>query len=265
MTPRPLPEFPNLEQLKKQAKSLLRDAHAGDADARARIAALPAFANTPPDRLQLEQIALHDAQSVIAREHGFASWNALREEVEARTLSFTDAVDAFVRAASDGAPDRARRLLSLYPTIANATLQAELLLADAAAVAKRLHANPQLATTPGLAVMLERGFDPNVPDHDGVTALHRAAMGGHPEATATLLRFGARMDALDGMFSATPLVWAAEGRSSNHHAGSDHVGVALVLIDAGSPLDWNPPPAAPGPERTLDALRQLRADAMARR
>lgn len=526
MTPTPLPDSPNLEQLKKQAKSLLRDAHAGDGDALARFSALPAFQSSRQP-LDGAALALHDAQSVLAREHGFVSWNALREEVEARTLSFSDAVDAFVRAASDGAPDRAKRLLGLYPSIANATLQAELLLGDAVAVAKRLAADPHLATTPGgpqqwdpllyvchtclhrehpqrmdallviarqllslganpnaeytwnwhpelprtalwaalitlghiplatalleagatptdgvtpqiaagsgnlealellhkyglnpngvpggvpplaylmtwsedprgprwllehgadpnlpwgpdgegplhtaarrwdlamvqllithgadpsqrradgytahtlaelhgnhaiaefllangatnelapleqfiaaaargdrpaadailatypdvatqltpkhhlmlqphaehghaavLEVMLERGFDSNVPDHDGVTALHRAAMGGHPAAAATLVRFGARLDTLDGMFSATPLVWAVEGRSSNRHPGSDHVGVARVLIDAGSPLDWVPPPAAPGPERTLDALRQIRADAVAGR
>ena len=33
MTPRQLPESPNLEQLKKQAKSLLHSAQAGDAGA----------------------------------------------------------------------------------------------------------------------------------------------------------------------------------------------------------------------------------------
>jgi hypothetical protein len=57
-------------------------------------------------------LALHDAQSVIAREHGFASWNALREEVEARTLSFDAAVEEFVRCATGGVPGRAERLLA---------------------------------------------------------------------------------------------------------------------------------------------------------
>ncbi len=521
MTPMPLPEFPNLEQLKKQSKSLLRAAQAADSDALARMARLPAFSQAP-HRMDINELALHDAQSVIAREHGFPSWKALRDEVEARTLSFAEATEAFVRAASDGAPDRAKRLLALYPAIANATFEAELLLGDAPSVERRLRSNPGLATKPGgpqqrdpllyvchtclhreqpqrmdgllaiarqllslganpnaeykwnwhpelprtalwaalvtlrhtalaailleaganpsdgvtpqiaagggdiealellhrfglnpngapggvpplaymmtwseeprgarwllehgadpnlpwgpdgeaplhsaarrwdlpmaellithgadpmqrradgytahslaelhgnhevakfllqsgarseltpleqfiaataradraaadavmalhphvrqqltpvhhlmlhrhaengnaevLAVMLERGFDPNVPDHDGVTALHRAAMGGHPAAAATLIKFGARLDALDGMFAAAPLVWAVEGRRSNAQPGSDHVSVARVLIDAGSPLDWDPPKGAPGPERTLDGLRELRAD-----
>ena len=52
---------------------------------------------------------------MIAREHGFPSWTALREEVEARTLSFAAAVDEFIRCATGGAAGRANRLLALYP------------------------------------------------------------------------------------------------------------------------------------------------------
>jgi ankyrin repeat protein len=142
---RELPDRPHLDQLKKQAKSLLRDARAGDAAALARFAALPAYAAgaDPHD------LALHDAQSVIAREHGVPSWNALREEVEARTLSFDEAVEAFVRAASDGASGRARRLLALHPAIASASLHAALLLGDAASVDARLAEQPDVATRPG--------------------------------------------------------------------------------------------------------------------
>jgi len=33
-------------------------------------------------------LALHDAQSVIAREYGFKSWNEMREYVEEHSLSF---------------------------------------------------------------------------------------------------------------------------------------------------------------------------------
>jgi ankyrin repeat protein len=107
-----------------------------------------------------------------------------------------------------------------------------------------------------LDTMLARGFDPSVTDKDGVTPLHRAAMGGHPEAVRTLLRYGAPKDALDGMFAAPPIVWAVEGR--NHpRPGSDHVAVARLLIDAGSPVEWVPPAGAPGPERTLEGLSDL--------
>jgi len=114
-----------------------------------------------------------------------------------------------------------------------------------------------------LETMLACGFEPNAPDKDGVTPIHRAAMGGHVEAARVLLAHGADVGALDGMFSATPLVWAVEGRSSMKRAGADHVGVARLLIAAGSPLDWTPPEGAPGPERTLEGLIELRRDAAA--
>ena len=90
--------------------------------------------------------------------------------------------------------------------------------------------------------------------------LHRAAMAGRVEAARVLIAHGAPLDALDGMFAATPLVWAVEGR---RHAGddADHVGVARVLIAAGSPLDWTPPDGAPDVEGTLDGLAAIRAEA----
>ena len=80
-----------------------------DPAALSRFAALPAFADMTSAELGSTDLALHDAQSVIAREHGFVSWNALREEVESRTLSFEAAVDEFIRCATGGATGRAER------------------------------------------------------------------------------------------------------------------------------------------------------------
>jgi ankyrin repeat protein len=108
-----------------------------------------------------------------------------------------------------------------------------------------------------LETMLTCGFDPDARDKDSVTPLHRAAMGGHPEAVRVLLKFGANVNALDGMFSAPPLVWAVEGRG-HAQAGADHVAVARELIAAGSACEWTPPEGAPGPERTLEGLIELR-------
>ena len=101
--PRQLPDRPNLEQLKKQAKSLLHAAQAREADALHRFAALPALSSKSIEQIGALDLALHDAQSVIAREHGFPSWTALREEVDARTLSFEAAIDEFLRCATGGA------------------------------------------------------------------------------------------------------------------------------------------------------------------
>jgi ankyrin repeat protein len=514
-----LPERPNLEQLKKQAKSLLHAAQAGDADALLRFASLPSFSNKSISDLATVPLALHDAQSVIARDHGFPSWKALREEVEARTLSFDAAVDEFVRCATGDAPGRAERLIAIHPGISSATLQTALVLGDAAAVDAFLSRRPELATEAGgaqnwvpllyvchtcmhslevsrtgglveiarrlcalgadpnaeyrwnwhpelprtalwaaicavrhlplaealleaganptdgvsmhiaggfgelaaldllhrygvnangipggvpplvyimgyarnpagprwlldhgadpnlawggsgeaplhvaakrwniemiqqlvwhgadvkkrradgatahklaemygnhdialwllehgaedelsplerfvaacargdrasadamlrqsphlrselghehhlmlhrpaesgnvaaLETMLECGFDPRARDNENITALHRAAMAGYADAVRVLLDHAADVRALDGMFAATPLVWAVEGRNTRQDPRADHVAVARLLIAAGSPVDWKPPEGAPDPEGTLEGLIEL--------
>jgi Lon protease-like protein len=81
---RQLPARPHLDHLKAQAKDLL-DAHQrGEPEAFERIrAAVPAFARMSNDELARAAFALHDAQSAIAREYGFASWAELRDKVAA--------------------------------------------------------------------------------------------------------------------------------------------------------------------------------------
>ena len=149
MPSRELPARPNLEQLKKQAKSLLDAAKARDPAALRRFAVLPSLTGMPVDEIDASDLALHDAQSAVAREHGFASWNALREEVESRTLSFDAAVDEFIRCATGGATGRAERLLALHPRLPSATLHTALVLGDAAAVEDRLRNHPELTQRPG--------------------------------------------------------------------------------------------------------------------
>jgi Lon protease-like protein len=74
--------------LKAQAKDLL-DAHRrGEPQAFERIrAAVPAFARMSDEQLARAAFALHDAQSAIAREYGFASWAELRDQVAAQNAS----------------------------------------------------------------------------------------------------------------------------------------------------------------------------------
>jgi len=149
MTARQLPPRPNLEQLKRQAKDLLHAARANEDGARARFRILPAFDGKPDADPAFTTLALHDAQSVVAREHGFDSWTALREHVEERVLEFDGALELFLEAATSGRPDRAERLLALHPEIAGATFHTALLLGDAASVERQLAARPVLADAPG--------------------------------------------------------------------------------------------------------------------
>jgi len=146
MTNRQLPERPNLDQLKRQAKDLLHSARAGDRAALARFRGLPPFAAVSEAALRERGLALHDAQSVVAREHGFASWNDLREHVEEVTLELDGAVERFLEAATGGRRDRAERLLELHPAIPRTSFAAALVLGDVAAVERRLAAAPELAT-----------------------------------------------------------------------------------------------------------------------
>ena len=88
-------------------------------------------------------------------------------------------------------------------------------------------------------------------------------MGGHVDATRVLLRFGADVDALDGMFAAHAAGLGGGRAHARAAPGSDHVGVARLLIAAGSPLEWTPPAGAPSPEATVDGLVSLRAAAAA--
>lgn len=149
MTARQLPGRPNLDQLKQQAKDLLRAARAHEAVALTRFRRLPAFADYSDADLARAPLALHDAQSVIAREHGFDSWNVLRERVEELALEFGAAVDLFVEAATDGRTDRAEYLLALHPGIARASFHAALIAGDAETVERHLAEAPARATERG--------------------------------------------------------------------------------------------------------------------
>jgi hypothetical protein len=67
-----LPGRPSIDQLRRQARELVRAAADGEPAALARVRAFS------------ERISLSAAQLAVAREYGFASWPALHAEVERR-------------------------------------------------------------------------------------------------------------------------------------------------------------------------------------
>ena len=250
MTARQLPARPSLEQLKRQAKELLQAAQAKDPAALARFRALPAFATITDGNLARSVLALHDAQSVIAREHGFDSWNALRERVEELTLDFGAAVTQFIEAATDERAERAERLLALHPDIATANFHTALLLGDASAAERHLAANPALATQRGgprdweplLYVCHDSLRHDTSARRDGLVAIARRliALGADPNARFPWLHHGVHR----------PVLWGATRVTRV-------LPLAALLLEAGAdPNDGVTLPIAAGADdvETLELL-----------
>jgi ankyrin repeat protein len=83
-----LPARSNLDHLKKQAKDLIRLYRNRDPEAMKRLRdALPAAARKNDDALAALDLRLHDAQSCVAREYGFASWADIARYVEAQSAT----------------------------------------------------------------------------------------------------------------------------------------------------------------------------------
>ena len=107
---RDLPARPSLDSLRKQAKTLARDANAGDGPAIARI-----HAHLPRAALPLSN---RDAQLVVAREYGFAGWLDLTAEVQKRLGHGLDWAASQAKVAiHDEDYDRLRALLAEYPAL----------------------------------------------------------------------------------------------------------------------------------------------------
>lgn len=87
MPVRRLPVCPNLDQLKHQAKDLLRAIHAGDA------AAIEEMRAHHPDPVVPPEAKLADAQLVLARSYQARSWTRLVQAAELATAIWADDLD----------------------------------------------------------------------------------------------------------------------------------------------------------------------------
>jgi ankyrin repeat protein len=152
----PLPDNPNLDQLRKQARDLQRAVRAGDGEA---VALAREFGPDPDPGT----FALAAAQLVVARRHGFRSWPALRRYLDAITARSWDPdaprpaeeplADRFLRMAclsysNDEAADMgsAAGLLADHPELPALSLPVAAACADVAQVRRHLAADPSLAT-----------------------------------------------------------------------------------------------------------------------
>lgn len=88
MPARRLPVHPDLDQLRRQAKDLLRAIHAGDP------AALAELSEHHPGSIDPKAAKLSDAQLVLARSHGASSWTRLVHGVQRADAIWRDDLDA---------------------------------------------------------------------------------------------------------------------------------------------------------------------------
>lgn len=172
MPDRTLPARPNLEQYKKQAKELLREAATGDPQewgtpgghgsvATGRIMRNhPRLKNATPEKLRA--ISLADAQLVLAREHGFESWPKFAKHIETlniirRLEELDDPVNTFIEVAcvdrhgwhGSGTLEHAEMILSRYPEVGAANIYTAAVLGDAGRVRSYLERDRSLARAEG--------------------------------------------------------------------------------------------------------------------
>jgi ankyrin repeat protein len=155
-----LPERPNLDHLKEQAKDLLRDYRAGKPEATARFrASLPAAADKTQPELLAMGLRLHDAQSCVAREYGFSSWTNLKNYVDLRNdavwKSRASGVPAWLNLVyghnlDRPQPEKAQRILEEHPTLFADNLLLSCAIGDYASVTAALRHNPAI---------VDRAFD----------------------------------------------------------------------------------------------------------
>ena len=259
----------NLDQLKRQAKELLRGFTSGDPSAIAQVCAH--YHDADP-----HTFALHDAQLVTARANGFESWPKLKAYAEGATVrALVGAVkagdEAEVRAMLARRPELAREGVDNFAVLHHAVLSnhagiVRLLMANGAPAREGVYPHREATTAHALAVA--HGYDEIVriieeeeqkrPGRTsgrgpGPTPLHRAANGYEFEAATRLLDDGADVNAraLEGL---TPLDVVAERWW--HADTAQFERMAALLLSRGAPMT----PRAAAALGDLDWLRRWHAE-----
>ena len=227
-----LPDRPNLEHLKNQARALLREAEAGDAAAQARFRE-SGLAGAPK---------LADALHVVAREYGFATWPALKLDLTLRSAEPMEALEAAVRAGDAGL---VRQVLASHPVLGsrlNEPLPGDAFGATALIVAVQREDRGMVE------VLLDAGADANARSHwwaGSFGVLDSAS----PELASLLIARGATVDlhaaarlgfterVRELLASEPELVQArgGDGQLPLHFAAT--VEIAGLLLEAGAEID----------------------------
>jgi ankyrin repeat protein len=158
-----LPDRPNLDHLKKQAKDLMRRYRDRSPEAIAQLRhLLPAAAGRTDDEIAALELRLHDAQSCIARSYGFVSGSDLKQYVEAqsgprddragllrRWLAFVYSGDVDGRGIERANPRVAARMLAENPDLAAGSPYLACAIGDEAALRAATKADPGWVDRPG--------------------------------------------------------------------------------------------------------------------
>lgn len=182
MPTRELPDRPHRDHLRRQARVLQREVRAGLPEAAARVAErLPGGSGTDP-----ATFSLHEAQLVVARDHGFPSWPRLMHHLAVLDEHRWNPVqpprsraEEFCRLAcltysADDDPARrarARQMLAADRSLVVGSLGAAAVAADLGEVRRLLREDPAPASaTAGsstwgpLFVLAGSRLDPDVPE-----------------------------------------------------------------------------------------------------
>jgi hypothetical protein len=239
--PKSLPSRPNLEQLKNQAKDLLHAVQSGDPEALERIRQNhPRWSAGSAGETPATDLALSDAQLVIAREYGFANWPRLKDHVDAIALETGDPLELFKKAFAENDAAWFGRVLDRHPDL-KAKINEPVAAFDAPVITR-------VRSREMLDVLLAAGADINAKSRwwaGGFGLLHGAS----PELAAYAIQRGAVVDVhaaarlgmagrLRELIEADPALLHArggDGQTPLHFAGT--VEVAEYLLDHGAEID----------------------------
>ncbi|MEX2152369.1 MAG: hypothetical protein WD825_03470 [Gemmatimonadaceae bacterium] len=229
---RTLPARPDLDQQKKLAKELLAAFRRRDTEAVARVRA------ELPDK---QAIVLADAQFVLAREYGFASWPELKQRIAKLAVEKLPPIERFKKAVHDGDAKALRDVLQRHEEVRAAVNEPMFGFGGTALLASGDNVEV-------LDVLLEFGADPNrrsdwwaggfhsLHGARGAVAEHLLAAGAIPDACgASNLD---RPDLLAGMLAEDPArvhERGGDGKTPLHFARSRRV--VDLLLDAGADID----------------------------
>jgi ankyrin repeat protein len=166
-----LPSRANLEQLKNQAKAILRAHRAASPDVLKLIQEHhPQWRRSSEAAIQAARLTLSDTQLVVASQYGFETWARLKSHIQLRqaTLQTEGSVNMLREAAGRGDLVLLNKLLDADPELVNEP--------GGPGVRTALHQAVFGKQQAAVSLLLERGADPNIRcEGDNATPLHFAA------------------------------------------------------------------------------------------